>query len=135
MHQYVLLTHLFRLYFFPFVFSFLPFNFNFSFIFFLLLQFTFPSRDCRTSFSLAKNRIVGKCKNKITADIFKIFLLHLRYFIKFNKTTLLRRNGQKMPEICGDMLNNRPRGHLVSYWMETQRKMRPSGLHIYLGIS
>jgi hypothetical protein len=43
-------------------------------------------------------------QNKITVDIFIIFLLHLRYLTKFNKTALLRRNEQKMPEICGDML-------------------------------
>jgi hypothetical protein len=34
-----------------------------------------------------------------------------------------------MPEICGDMVGDRPSGLVVSYWLETQWEMHPSGLH------
>ncbi len=46
-----------------------------------------------------------------TADgFYNFFILYLRFLIQFIRTTVLRGNRQKMPEICGDMVGNRTRG-------------------------
>jgi hypothetical protein len=74
--------------------------------------------------------MIGKIKNwRRTTDDFLIFLLHLQFLIKFNKTAVLPRNRQKMPEICGDTAGDMLRGvSHVSYWedLDMDRKMRPS---------
>jgi hypothetical protein len=40
-----------------------------------------------------------------------------------------------MSKTCGDLLGDRPRDLLASYWLKTWWEMRPSSLHCYLGIS
>jgi hypothetical protein len=45
---------------------------------------------------------------------------------------MLQGKRQKMPEICADTVGNRQRGLHVSYWLETQWEMLPSGRHIYI---
>jgi hypothetical protein len=53
----------------------------------------------------------------------------------FNKTAVLRGDRQKMPKTCGDLLGDRLRSLLASYWLKTCWEMRSLGLHCYLGIS
>ncbi len=66
--------------------------------------------------------MVGKRKNRRTADSYQVFLVCLRFLIKFNKTVMLSRNQQNRSDICrntvgnsllllgGDMLGNVPNG-------------------------
>jgi hypothetical protein len=66
---------------------------------------------------------------------FQFFRYVSKLYIEFNKTALLRGNKQELREICGETVGIRPRGFLVSHWLETQREMYPSGHHFCFGIS
>jgi hypothetical protein len=57
-----------------------------------------------------------------TADGLEIFLLCLRFFIKFNKIAM-RGNRQKKPKICGDPLGDRSRDLFASVWLKTWREI------------
>ncbi len=83
--------------------------------------------------SLTKSsRVRNIKKRRRTADGFKIFLLHLRFFfIKFNKITVIR----EIEKNALNMWSYKWEGLFVSYWLEIRWEMWLSGLHLYLGIS
>jgi hypothetical protein len=91
--------------------------------------------DCRTSLNLAKRGMVGKSKRRRrTANGLNIFLYVSDFYISLLEPPC-QGYRQKMPEICEDTVGDRPRGFLVSYWLETRWKMCPFGIHVFFSIS
>ncbi len=116
---------------------------NYLHLFMLLVLFFYLSfasieyvwNDCRTSLSVGQIGMVGKRKNRRrTTDCCEMVLLCLWFYLHLIKLPCFHKNQQNMSAIWGDMVDNRPRGILAFYWLETLWEMHPVGLHFYLGI-